>query len=681
MTPFDNERYQSLQSICFHVSELNDAKIIREFIKTYLCGPIIINNQGESKEQGLSLRNPQAIREALTSSTVKKQYNYERLEFYGDSVLNFLVALELFICTQQWIRIRYSMMLFQQISTLLIIIKIQNKNTQMSFKLRQFKLNGRYLSQEMEMKAKSIQMSLTRNIKVIQDLLLQRIRTRLIEELGITLKKLKLDVAQEQLEKFQIKYKKEENKRRKVIQNENLNLKKFETKHLADQVESVIGAVTQEAGLEQTHKFLQDKLKMLKYSLSLYGQNRDKMMREFAEIPIDSNEKAKISQLEQIFNYKFQCQQIAIIALNNKTINKSKDQEQNQHYDNPEIYKQDESNKFQNCGRLKYLGNQILGLLVTQYLLGVTKDQKLNQNPKILHQLRTQIVNNTLLSLITIEINIYKLIKNDEQQENFRSQFNHLVQLVIDNLQSQGSTKQNAIKFIKLNAYNCRKTYETALTLNYLKDEDTEIKNYFQNNQMNDSEINVEQTQDLLLENGVQPIDIETLEGSNLKMLGDVFESLIASIFLDSGSLEITQRILFKILEPYLIIYASFEMKKDSKRVQLQDLWSKTEYLKKLKFNMSQQVSHLPFYHEFSENENDQIIYSGWIMSTEVIKMRFESNIKNKVCKFYSQFEQFIQDSIQQFEKFATHQYHTDFNYLLFVKEFRFQWIKNQSSS
>ena len=37
------------------------------------------------------------IREALTSPSAFRDYDYERLEFYGDSIAGFLVILELFL--------------------------------------------------------------------------------------------------------------------------------------------------------------------------------------------------------------------------------------------------------------------------------------------------------------------------------------------------------------------------------------------------------------------------------------------------------------------------------------------------------------------------------------------------------------------------------------------------------
>jgi dsRNA-specific ribonuclease len=39
--------------------------------------------------------------EALTAPTASREYDYERLEFYGDSVISFLVILELFLTKQE----------------------------------------------------------------------------------------------------------------------------------------------------------------------------------------------------------------------------------------------------------------------------------------------------------------------------------------------------------------------------------------------------------------------------------------------------------------------------------------------------------------------------------------------------------------------------------------------------
>ena len=43
-------------------------------------------------------QDPSSVIEALSSPTANRPIDYERLEFYGDSVISFLVILELFLC-------------------------------------------------------------------------------------------------------------------------------------------------------------------------------------------------------------------------------------------------------------------------------------------------------------------------------------------------------------------------------------------------------------------------------------------------------------------------------------------------------------------------------------------------------------------------------------------------------
>ena len=42
--------------------------------------------------------------EAMTAPTANKPIDYERLEFYGDSVISFLVIIELFLTTEQLLK-------------------------------------------------------------------------------------------------------------------------------------------------------------------------------------------------------------------------------------------------------------------------------------------------------------------------------------------------------------------------------------------------------------------------------------------------------------------------------------------------------------------------------------------------------------------------------------------------
>lgn len=50
--------------------------------------------------------------------------------------------------------------------------------------------------------------------------------------------------------------------------------------------------------------------------------------------------------------------------------------------------------------------------------------------------------------------------------------------------------------------------------------------------------------------------DLDILHLHNLKIFGDVFESLIGAVFLDSGDLTKTKEVLFTMIEPYIELYA-----------------------------------------------------------------------------------------------------------------------------
>ena len=50
--------------------------------------------------------------------------------------------------------------------------------------------------------------------------------------------------------------------------------------------------------------------------------------------------------------------------------------------------------------------------------------------------------------------------------------------------------------------------------------------------------------------------DLDILHLHNLKIFGDVFESLIGAVFLDSGDLTKTEEVLFNLILPYIELYA-----------------------------------------------------------------------------------------------------------------------------
>ena len=80
-----------------------------------------------------------------------------------------------------------------------------------------------------------------------------------------------------------------------------------------------------------------------------------------------------------------------------------------------------------------------------------------------------------------------------------------------------------------------------------------------------------------------EPLDLDEVAVYSLKIFGDVFESLIGAIFIDSESLEVTKQILFKLIMPYVETYSNLETIQDHPRTNLLELWNQKPYMKDLK--------------------------------------------------------------------------------------------------
>lgn len=77
--------------------------------------------------------------------------------------------------------------------------------------------------------------------------------------------------------------------------------------------------------------------------------------------------------------------------------------------------------------------------------------------------------------------------------------------------------------------------------------------------------------------------DLDELYDSNLKIFGDVFESLIGAVFLDCRDIDLTWDILYKLLRPYIRVYADLETLQDHARTKLLELWNQRSYTKRYK--------------------------------------------------------------------------------------------------
>lgn len=53
--------------------------------------------------------------------------------------------------------------------------------------------------------------------------------------------------------------------------------------------------------------------------------------------------------------------------------------------------------------------------------------------------------------------------------------------------------------------------------------------------------------------------DLDILHEHNLKIFGDVFESVIGAVFMDSQSIETTWKVLEHMIMPYIRVYADLQ--------------------------------------------------------------------------------------------------------------------------
>jgi endoribonuclease Dicer len=152
--------------------------------------------------------------------------------------------------------------------------------------------------------------------------------------------------------------------------------------------------------------------------------------------------------------------------------------------------------------RLEFLGDAILNFLIAEHFYKTTVNDAEKKMPKELHKMKTSVINNALLSLIVIENRIHEHVLYNNKAFSFKEQFEKFVSKVRELLAQNegGSTRESE-----------------------------------------------------------QALDLDQLYEYNLKIFGDVFESLIGAIFIDSQSITRTWEVLYKLMEPYIDKYANLE--------------------------------------------------------------------------------------------------------------------------
>ena len=78
-------------------------------------------------------------------------------------------------------------------------------------------------------------------------------------------------------------------------------------------------------------------------------------------------------------------------------------------------------------------------------------------------------------------------------------------------------------------------------------------------------------------------MDLEEMSRHHIKVYGDIFESLIGAVYLDSDSdLEVTEKCLFGLIQPYIEVYKDEKAKDFHPAAQVMWLWQSKSYTKML---------------------------------------------------------------------------------------------------
>ena len=195
--------------------------------------------------------------------------------------------------------------------------------------------------------------------------------------------------------------------------------------------------------------------------------------------------------------------------------------------------------------------------------------------PKELHKMKTSVINNALLSLIVIENGIHDFVLYNNKALSFKEQFDKYVSKVHE-LLAPASTKDSLVA-----------------------------------------------------------LDLDQLYEYNLKIFGDVFESIIGAVFLDSESIQVTWKVLFGLMEPYIKIYANLQTLQDHSRTKLLELWNQKPFMRNLKCR-----------HETRKHGEDNpeipndgtIFFRGMVDNDCVYEVPFQKDAKNKVRLFYKKY-------------------------------------------
>ncbi len=176
--------------------------------------------------------------------------------------------------------------------------------------------------------------------------------------------------------------------------------------------------------------------------------------------------------------------------------------------------------------RLEFLGDKLIDFFVLDFYFRNSANYKQHYGSKVLHKLKSEIVNNDFLSVVSIENSFHEFLLYEES-----SILKDVLKPYISDIK------------LEIEGKGTRQIFENFINNN------PEIKRDF---------MNPEIMRDLANNPLIDRIDLQIFHGLNHKVLADTFEALIGAIFLDSGgNFERTREVFMRIMEPYLYVYGN----------------------------------------------------------------------------------------------------------------------------
>lgn len=126
---------------------------------------------------------------------------------------------------------------------------------------------------------------------------------------------------------------------------------------------------------------------------------------------------------------------------------------------------------------------------------------------------------------------------------------------------------------------------------------------------------------------------LENLGNNGLKIFGDVFEALVAAVFLDSGGDldKIREIFIDRLLRPYLLVYGNLDAIQEHPRTEVINLWGK-EPMANIRDHQ------IKIMHGATLVGTEAIMYKGYIGEVQVISRTYGIHEKSKLRRFFAAF-------------------------------------------